>query len=72
MARIGAISIASCFRIIGLLLSGPAALCGFVACDVTVKPTIQHFNGAKNKSGSRRPPSDQEETEYAMSTSMKN
>ena len=30
---IGAISIASCFRIIGLILSGPPALCGFKFCS---------------------------------------
>ena len=31
--RIGAISIASCFRIFGLILSGPPALCGFKFCS---------------------------------------
>ena len=33
MARIGAISLASCYRIIGLILSGHAALCGFKFCS---------------------------------------
>ena len=30
--RIGSISIASCFRVIGLILSGLPALCGFKLC----------------------------------------
>ena len=33
MVRTGAISIGSCFRIIGLILSGHAALCGFKFCS---------------------------------------
>ena len=31
--RIGAIAIASCFMIIGLILASPPALCGFKLCS---------------------------------------
>ena len=37
--RIGAISIANCFRIIGLILLGPPALCGFKYCSNLIIPS---------------------------------
>ena len=46
--RIGAISIASCFRIIGLILSGPPALCGFQFCSNT-KARVVVESGMSNE-----------------------